>query len=100
MKRILAAVLSFSILLPLMSTNVQAIDDIEGDSPIEKYNDALVEPSAIPDDVLWIINEDGVAETQEVFYLPEDGSLPSYITDIEYQDIPSSEYGEEEIPED
>lgn len=36
MKRILAAVLSFSILLPLMSTNVQAIDDIEGDSPIEK----------------------------------------------------------------
>ncbi len=36
------------------------------------------------DQTMWITNENGLAETQEIFTIPSDGSLPDYIESIEY----------------
>lgn len=36
------------------------------------------------DETMWITNEEGQAETQEIFTLPSNGSLPDYIESIEY----------------
>lgn len=89
MKRIIATLMSLAMLIPLISVDVQAVDTssttlpAEEVDPIEYYDESTEIPAAIPDDVLWITNEDGVAETQEIFYLPEDGSLPDYITEWE-----------------
>lgn len=106
MKRIIATLMSLAMLLPLIGADAQAVDfsyktlPAEDDYPIELYDESAVMPAATPDDVLWITNEDGVAETQEVFYLPEDGSLPNYITDIEYLDNSDTTYVEEGLTDD
>ena len=106
MKRIIATLLSLAMLIPLISVDVQAVDTTsttlpaEEVNPIEYYDESMEIPAAIPDDVLWITNEDGVAETQEIFYLPEDGSLPDYITDIEYLDNSDARYVDEDLPDD
>lgn len=36
------------------------------------------------DETMWITNGEGQAETQEIFTLPSNGSLPDYIESIEY----------------
>ncbi len=106
MKRIIATLMSLAMLIPLISVDVQAVDTssttlpAEEVDPIEYYDESTEIPAAIPDDVLWITNEDGVAETQEIFYLPEDGSLPDYITDIEYLDNSDTIYVDEDLPDD
>jgi len=104
MKRIIAIILSFAMLLPFVSMNAQAVDldnatlSTEDEVTTEYCDDSATEPVAMPDDVLWTTNEDGIAETQEILYLPDDGSLPNYITGIEYQDASNLTHIDEEFP--
>lgn len=83
MKRIIAVVLSFAMLLPLVSMNAQAVDaskTLPTDDD-EEYFDVYtptMESLDESDEVRWFTNEDGIAETEYTYYLPEDGSLPEY----------------------
>lgn len=79
MKRILSSFLSLCILTALVTPAFADEYDISaGDTPVT------------PQTVYDVLNEDGVLETQEIYSLNEDGTLPGYITNIEYFDDMSS----------
>lgn len=98
-KRTLSMLLTLAMLFGMLPLTASAEDQLvlqEPDNVVEKLSDEEMD-TIEADEILWVTNEEGTDETQEIFHLPEDGSLPEYIESVEYPDvIPQEAISEDE----